>query len=106
MAAEKKPEATIQIRMFTSGKRDRQLVAGIGADAHEGAGAERHQAGIAGQDVEPDRRQREHQERDHHGSDEEVATRTSAPQIGDARIMAMPIRSCRIGNTAMSVLAA
>ena len=32
-----------------------ELVAGIGADAHEGAGSERQKPGISGQQVEPDR---------------------------------------------------
>ena len=61
--------------MFTPGKTRRQLVAGIGADPHEGAGAEREQAGIAGEDVEPDRRQREDQERDHHRLEQEARCR-------------------------------
>ena len=53
--------------MFDAGEERRELVAGVGADPHEGAGAERQQPGIAGEDVEPDRGQREDQERDHHG---------------------------------------
>ena len=61
--------------MFTLRKGGRQLVAGVGADAHEGAGAEREQAGIAGEDVEPDRREREDQERDHHRLEQEAVCR-------------------------------
>ena len=76
-AAEKNPEARIRKTMFTPGKIGGQLVARIGADPHEAAGAERDQAGIAGEDVEPDRREREDQHRDHHRGEREAATRVS-----------------------------
>ena len=72
MAAEKKPDTRIQTMMFTPGKRRHQLVAGIGPDAHEGAGAEREQARIAGEDVEADGGEREDQERDHHRLEQEA----------------------------------
>ncbi len=40
-----------------------EIVAGEGAHGHEGGTAERHLAGIAGQEVEPQRRQADGQER-------------------------------------------
>ena len=48
------------------GKDRRELVTAVCADPHEARGAERDQAGIAGQDIERDRREREHQNRDQH----------------------------------------
>ena len=36
------------------------------------AGAEREQAGIAGEQIEPDRGEREHQERDHHRLEQKI----------------------------------
>ncbi len=82
-AAEKKPEATIQTRMLTLREQRRQLVAGIGADPHEGAGAEREQAGIAGEEVEPDRGEREDQERDHHRLQQEAVAEIGNDDEGD-----------------------
>jgi hypothetical protein len=58
--------------MFTSGKDRRQLVAGIGSDAHERAGAQRQLPGIARQHIEPDGGQRQDQERDHDRGKDEV----------------------------------
>ena len=52
--------------MLVSGSAQRQIVGGIGADRHEAAGAERELAAIAGEDVEPDRGDREDQHRDQH----------------------------------------
>jgi len=49
-----------------------ELVTAVGADPHESAGAERQEAGVAGEQVEPDRRQGEDQERDHHRVNQEV----------------------------------
>ncbi len=60
-----------------------ELVAGVGADPHEGAGAERQQPGIAGQQVEPDRGQREHQKRDHHRLQQECAAEDRHDHRGD-----------------------
>ena len=48
-----------------------ELVAGIGADAHEARRSQRQQPGVAGKHVEPDRAERKDQERDHHRVDEE-----------------------------------
>ena len=42
-----------------------ELVGREGADRHKAAGAERHLPGIAGQQIEAERRQREDEERDH-----------------------------------------
>ena len=50
-----------------------QLVAGIGADAHERAGAERELPGIAGEDVEAERGQRIDQHRDEQRLEGELA---------------------------------
>ena len=57
-AAEKNPESAIATRMLIAGKNSDQLIAGIGANPHERPGAERKLAGISGQDVESERRQR------------------------------------------------
>ena len=74
-AAEKKPDAMIQTMMFTCGKERRQLQAGVGADPHEAAGAERQQPGIAGEQIEPDRGERKDQKRDHHRIEQKVVAR-------------------------------
>ena len=71
-AAEKKPEHEDPDDHVHARKRRHQLVAGIGAHAHEGAGAEREQARIAGEDVEADGGEREDQERDHHRLEQEA----------------------------------
>ena len=63
------------------GEDGRELVAGIGADPHERACPERKLTGIAGEEVEPDRRHREDQERDHDRVEEEVAP----PEAGSPR---------------------
>jgi hypothetical protein len=44
----------------------REIVGGVGADRHEAAGAERELTAIAGEDVEPDRGDRENEHRDQH----------------------------------------
>ena len=73
----------IQTRMFDPREKRLELVAGIGADPHEGAGAERQQPGIAGQEIEPDRRQREDQERDHHRVEQELVAGQRDDDEGD-----------------------
>ena len=73
----------IQTRMFTCGKIRLELVAGVGADPHEGAGAERQKAGISRQQVEPDRAQRQDEERDHHGVDQELVAERRDDDEGD-----------------------
>ena len=50
-----------------------ELVAGVGTRPHEGAGAEREEAGVAGQQVEADGGERPDQERDHDRVGQEVA---------------------------------
>ena len=65
------------------GKDRDQLVAGIGADTHEGAGAERQLAGIAGQDVEAERRQRIDQHRDQQRPEDELAGRQRKDDEGE-----------------------
>ena len=52
-----------------------ELVARVGADPHEPRGAERQQTRVPDEDVQPDRRQRVDQERDHHHVDEEAAAK-------------------------------
>jgi len=53
-------------------KDGRQLVAGIGADAHEGRRAERQLPGIAGKKVQPKCRQRIDQNRDEQRLEDEL----------------------------------
>ena len=76
------------------------------------AGAEREQAGIAGQQVEPDRREREHQERDHHGVEQEVAAdqrdddeARSARMTRDADPVLQDRKHRHVGGVARLVLA-
>ena len=53
-------------QMVEARQPQREIVGGIGADRHEGAGAERDLAAIAHQHVEPDRGQRQDQRPDQH----------------------------------------
>ena len=52
--------------MLVSRQAQREIVGRIGADRHEAAGPERDLAAIAGENVEPDRRDRQDQNRDQH----------------------------------------
>ena len=65
------------------GKRGRQLVGRKGADRHKAAGAERHLPGIAGQQIEPERRQRVDEERDHDRQEPVFRAYRRDHQIGD-----------------------
>ena len=60
-----------------------ELVAGIGPHAHECAGSKRQEARISRQQVEPDRAQRENQERDHHGVQEKLVAERGDDHEGD-----------------------
>ena len=82
-SAETSPLTMIQTRIFTSGKDRLELVAGIGADAHECAGPERQEARISGQQVEPDGAQRQDEEWDHHAVDEELIAERRDHDEGD-----------------------
>ena len=48
--------------------RTMEVVGRVGADRHEGAGAERDLAAVADQDVQPERGERQDQERDQDGA--------------------------------------
>ena len=81
----------------------REIVGGIGADRHEPAGAERHLAAIAGQDVESDRREREDQHRDQHLGVEVLAgEQRDAPETRKQPAAMTNQRSCAIGKIAWS----
>ena len=83
--AEKKPDRKIAAIGLSSGKIADQLVAGIGADAHERAGAERELPGIAGEDVEAERGQRIDQHRDQQRLEGEFAGGEREDDEGEAR---------------------
>ncbi len=72
------------------GKDRRQLVAAISAHPHERAGAERQLPAIAGQNVQPDRRQRKDQERDHDRVDEPVGRQQRHADDGDGQDQPQP----------------
>ena len=64
---------TERIRQLDHTIRCNQPSFGIGADRHESARAERHLAAITHEDVQPDRREREDEERDQDRAEEVVA---------------------------------
>jgi len=77
-AAHDDPDENVDLR-----KIGLKLVAGVGPDAHEGAGSEREKPGISPEQVEPDRRQRQDQEGDHHGVEEELIAERRDRDEGD-----------------------
>ena len=64
------------------GERGGELVARVGADRHEPAGAERQLAAIADQEIEAERRHAEDQERDQYGVEPVVAEERGRHDVG------------------------
>jgi hypothetical protein len=66
-----------------AGEIGRELVAGIGPHPHEGAGAERQESRIAGEQIEADRGERKNQKRNHHCLNQEAAAEIRDDNRGD-----------------------
>ena len=95
-AAEQEHQDEVGLR-----QAQREIVGGVGADRHEAAGAERELAAIAGQDVEPDRGERQDQHRDQHLGVEILVGEQRHDQEREQRRRAMTNqRSCAIGKIA------
>ena len=80
-----------------------EVVGRVGADRHEGAGAERDLAAVADQDVQADGGERQDQERDQDRAEQVFAAQQRHDDEGQRQQQrAMTTRSCRIGKICWS----